>query len=134
MMEINFDLNPFLGAFQGVPDAVRRELRKTIKQETTEVMKLSRNVHRHKRKTGSLNNSIKETFEDDKLTGVVGFDPGVSVVGKPDKKVNYGKYVHEGHGSWAPDQFLYEALAKREPMIISALEDAVRRGIRAAGA
>ena len=133
MMQINFDLKPFLGAMKEIPEAVKRELRKEMKQQGVEIQKLARNVHRHQTRTNSLNNSIEERFDNETLTETVGFNPGVSVVGKPGKKVNYGKYVHEGHGKWKPDRFLYEAIQKREPLIVAALESAVKRGIEASG-
>lgn len=134
-IEINIDLKTLLGAFRYIPLSVARELRKQIKQETEEVKKVvikkDGSGHRHITRTGGLNNSIQTEFGDDGLRGEVGFNPGVSVVDKKGKtrKVNYGKYVHEGHGSWKPDRFLDEALQKREPLIRAGMESAVKRGL-----
>jgi len=125
MMQVNFDLKPFLGVMGAIPEELRRELRKELKQQTVEVQKLARKEHRHTTRTGSLNSSIQRKEDERELTGEVFFDTGIA---------NYGPYVHEGHGSWKPDQFLYQAIEKREPMIISALENAVKRGLKEAGA
>ena len=134
MMQVNFDLKPFLGVMGAIPEELMRELQNELKQQGVEIKKYARDHHRHNTLSGSLNNSIEDNFDNDKFIETVGFNPGVSVVGKLGKKVNYGKYVHEGHGSWKPDQFLYQALEKREPMIILGLENAVKRGLKGAGA
>jgi len=134
-MSINFNVKPLLGAFNDMPGSVARELRKTMKQEGVEIQTLARHVHRHNTRSGSLNESIQERFDNESFTETVGFNPNTAVVNDPKrvgKKVDYGKYVHEGHGSWAPDKFLYEALEKREALIRENLEAAVRRGIEAA--
>jgi hypothetical protein len=140
MMEVNVDLKPFLGGMREIPDALLRELRKEIRYQTVEVQKVvikrDGSGHRHITRTGMLNNSVQTEFADDGLSGKVGFNPNIAIVksnGKT-KKINYGIYVHEGHGTWKPDRFLPAALEKREPLIRAGMENAVKRGLKKAGA
>jgi hypothetical protein len=117
------DLPGFQNNLRLVPEALTDSIRKEIKHQLVEIHKLAMKKHRHTTRTGMLNNSLQRQMNSD-FEGSVYFDTGIA---------NYGVYVHEGHGSWEPDQFLYAALDARAPLIEADLEKAINVGLTQAG-
>jgi hypothetical protein len=103
-----------------------RELKKVMiasaKTIVTEA-RLQQN-HRYKRKGGLLQRSTREEVDKSGLSAKVFLDEGIA---------SYGKYVHEGHGSWMPDRFLYNVAKRQKPYFIARINGAVKRIIEAAG-
>jgi hypothetical protein len=121
---IQIDLPKFIAEMNQVPAVLVNSIKKELKHQLVEIQKLAMKKHRHKTRTGTLNSSLQRMVADNGLSGQVYFETGIA---------DYGVYVHEGHHSWKPDQFLYEALAAREPTIISDMENAINQGLLSAG-
>lgn len=78
--------------------------------------------HRYKRRTGNLERSIK-----------IRNKPDGGMVYINEAQAPYGKFVHDGQRSWAPDQFLYNAAIKNEPELNRKIDQAVDKAFRKAG-
>lgn len=121
------DLSKFnLGnAGKGIIAAVRRQL----KQEISWVIQNAKKNHRYGRPyskgyhpTHMLEKSVVMTDNTPPLVAEAHLDTGIA---------HYGPYVHEGHHSWKPDQFLYKALEFESKFtqhnLEMAIEDAIRK-------
>lgn len=122
---VEFDLSKFNVNMAKIPVILVNAIRAEIKNQLVKIQLLAQKKHRHKTHTGTLNSSIQVNMINN-FSGEVGFEPGIN-------RTEYGKYVHEGHGTWKPDRFLYEALAARETTIKADLEAAINSGLAAAG-
>ena len=120
---VEFDLSKFTADTQRIPGVLAKAVRTEIKNQLVQVQKLAMRKHRHTTRNGSLNSSLQMQMNND-FEGQVAFDTGIA---------SHGVYVHEGHGAWKPDRFLYEALAARETAIKADLEAAINSGLAAAG-
>jgi hypothetical protein len=107
---LEVDLSNFEREMAAMPNTVMRGARRGMRTFLETVQEDARHVHRfmstsgirpsgrYYKNTGMLEKSIMVRVEKDE--GKVYFEEGV---------VEYGKYVHEGHGTWNPDQFIYGA-------------------------
>lgn len=84
------------------------------------VKEKAKKEHRYKRRTGNLERSVKTQETHD--GGSVFID---------DSQAPYGKYVHSGHGSWNPDEFLYDA--QDEKLLDKMIDDVIDKSIEKAG-
>jgi len=82
----------------------------------------ARRDHRHIRRTGKLERSIKSIKLSD--GGEVYTD---------DVSCKYGKYVHMGQRSWAPDQFLFDSFTRNERILDQKIERSIEKSLRRAG-
>lgn len=103
-----------VAAFKKAPEEVANALRITLKQQLGGVQSEAQHSHRFITRTGLLKNSIEKDVDQSGLIGVVQLNSAVA---------SYGKYVHEGHHSWAPDQFLYIAFEKKRQGIVNAINE-----------
>jgi len=117
-MQIIIDTSHIKKTFGDLPKEIEIEILIEMKEQLTQIQRLARINHRHITRTTMLNQSIQTEIHGQ--TGEVGFDPSIA---------DYGKYVHEGHGTWAPDRFIDQAVEQREPEIISGFERAINKGI-----
>lgn len=134
--EVTVNLSKFLSDLNAIPMVMVKSIRTEIKRQLVEVQKVAMKVHRHKTRSGMMNNSIQRDVAGDGLSGQVYFETGIA---------DYGVYVHEGHGApyksvtkgfpyvWQPDRSLNAALMSREPVIRADLENAINSGLAAAG-
>ena len=134
MLSVAVDISHLTRAFAAFPEAVKVELRKEMKQQTSDIQRLARSKHRYHSHTNQLRMSTEMEYSE--TLGVVGLDL---------KRAEYGVYVHEGHGGpgksvtkgfpyvWKPDKFLDAALKKVEPGLQAAFEGALKRGLEKAG-
>jgi hypothetical protein len=125
MIAVQIDMTDLQKIFSKIPDAIVRSVAKEMKNQVTEVQREARKTHRFETHTGMLEKSVQTEILDNGLTGEIYLEDSIA---------DYGVYVHEGHGSWKPDQFLDEALKKREPEIRDRMEHAIKEGLREAGA
>jgi hypothetical protein len=121
---IQVELPDFVKTMSVIPAVLIKSIRSGLKRQVVEVHKLAMRKHRHITRTGTLNSSLQRKVADDGLSGDVYFETGIA---------KYGPFVHEGHHSWKPDRFLYEALAAREQFILADMEKAINDGLVAAG-
>lgn len=82
----------------------------------------ARVVHRHKRRTGKLERSIKIDFIKDG-----------AVVYADDTYADYAKYVHMGQRSWAPDQFIFDSHDRNEKILDQLIDKAIDDAFRKVG-
>lgn len=139
MIEFKFDSRDFERSLKKYPEDLTKELRRASKRSASVVEEYAKQNHRFTTRTGTLVKSIK-------AYGGVGVDVvsrkgffgkvGDALFGK-NKKANgyvnlvlhdegqplgtkYGKYVHQGHGSWGADRFIDNAVNKHVRMIHAA--------------
>ena len=136
MISIDIDTHKIEAQFQALPVDLMAGIRQEMKQQVTNVQSEARKTHRYMstsglrpsgryyRTTGHLEKSVQTKVNDEGTVGEVYLDSGIA---------DYGIYVHEGHGTWAPDRFLDEALMKNESQIRISLEDAIKGAIAKAG-
>lgn len=114
------DLSKFnLGnAGKGILTAVRKQL----KQEISWVIQNAKKNHRYQHYTRMLEKSVVMSDKMPPLISEAHLDTGIA---------HYGPYMHEGHHSWKPDQFLYKALEFESKFtqhnLEMAIEDAIRK-------
>lgn len=85
------------------PRAVQVAVSTVFKYWLDRMQAYARNNHRFKKRTGNLMASIGSRMRF--LTGEV----YINEFWAP-----YGEFVHRGHGSWAPDPFIYNAFDQLE--------------------
>lgn len=122
LITLQFESGLLTKALSIAPKLLKTELRVELKNQLKEVRKVAKKEHRFKRKSGFLQRSIKQVI-DNQLTGMVFLDTGIA---------SYGPIVHEGHGKWSPDQFLYEALDKQKDDIRKGVGEAINRALKKA--
>jgi len=84
--------------------------------------------HRYKRRSGKLQEDTGYkvftrkgvTFRAITLKFGLGF-------GRTKAAKKYGKSVHEGHGTWRPDQFIYKAVKKNKLFIDREINEAIKK-------
>lgn len=81
----------------------------------------ARTVHRHVRRTGKLERSIKTS--KDKLGGKVYTD---------DTYCDYSKFVHLGQRTWKPDEFIFESFDRNEKILDRNIDKAIDNVLRKA--
>jgi Bacteriophage protein of unknown function (DUF646). len=117
MVSVTVDVEKFNVDISNLGEKMEQALRKELKNQLTEIQLQAQKTHRYQTRTGMLEKSVTTKVEDNGLVGEVGLDDSIA---------DYGRYVVEGHGTWAPDPFLEEALEKREPFIQDAFEKAIK--------
>jgi hypothetical protein len=124
MVSVSIDLSQFENVFGKLPGAIEDELRIEMKNQLVLLQEEARNKHRYESHTRKLEQSVQWKVSSDDKVGTVYLEDSIA---------NYGIYVAKGHGTWAPDNFMEDALAKREGDIRKGFEDAVQKGLRKAG-
>lgn len=132
---ITVNLSQFKDKMGRLPIAIEKAAMKEIKNQITMMQRHARREHRfmntsgrrpngrYYRNTHMLVKSIETDFDgmkypDSKSGGMLYLEDGIA---------DYGKYVHEGHGSWQPDQFIYDAFKQREAFILPGIMGAVEK-------
>jgi len=94
-------------------------IRNVVYPYLSAVQTTARRRHRYTRRTGRLAESVQ--ISTDQKGGYVYLDSAMA---------NYGKYVHDGQRSWAPDQFLYDAAMSEEKTLEVLIERELDRMVR----
>ena len=117
---ITCDATQLLAALAKVPDELSKSIDTTLKKEMQDVIIDAQQTHRFITRTGMTEHSISQ--RSPQMMVVEDFlDTGIA---------SYGVYTHEGHGSWAPDRFLYNAFNRRVDKIVSAVEQTINNIFR----
>lgn len=93
------------------------ELQKAEYDISKRVLKTAKEEHRYKHRTHKLRNSTKI---DGRLDSKAGMRLYVD-----DAECDYGKYVIRGHGSWAGDPFIDEAIKINRDYIKKRIQQAI---------
>jgi len=144
MIEFKFNARDFEKAMKDYPENLTRELRRASKRSASVVESTAKDQHRFTTRTGRLVKSIKgyggvgliqESRRGfvgriaDKLFGVKSHSSAYVNLDLHDEGqplgTKYGKYVHEGHGSWGADRFISESVKKNINAIKSNWDKAI---------
>lgn len=105
-----------------LPEALSRSLSVGLNTALTDMASIAKINHRYKVRTGTLYKATQAMTRE--LKGDVFINDSVA---------HYGVYVHEGHGTWAPDKFVYKAVLDNEPNLTKALEQSIAKAITEVG-
>jgi hypothetical protein len=119
MLKASVDTSQLDRVFTAIIPAVQSNVQQALSREIAKVQDAARRTHRHRTRTGTLSRSLQTTVA--KSEAELYIEDSIS---------EYGEFVVSGHGSWAPDQFLEQALVKKEAEIVKSVEDAVEHAIR----
>lgn len=123
MIEITSNVKDVSASLSKLADSLYDEV---VKQGIHSTLPLitngARRVHRHIRRTGTLERSIKN--EKTKDGGIIYAN---------DASCDYGKYVHMGQRSWKPDQFIFESYDRNENILDQNINKAIDDTLRKAG-
>lgn len=123
MIEVKFEARDVIGALGNLSDDIVRDVtRDAVHPMLDRVKNVAKIVHRFKRRTGTLQRSIRV------LKRVRG-----GTVMQDGKIADYGYWVHEGHGTWAPDRFFTNAWERNQNYFDGLVDKALRRALRKAG-
>jgi len=111
-----------ISSFSKLGEALSRNLSKGLESALTDMASIAKVSHRYKVRTGKLYSATQAAVKE--LKG----DLFIS-----DSVAHYGVYVHEGHGTWAPDKFVYKAVLDNEPDLTKALNKSIAQAIREVG-
>ena len=134
---ISFEFQSDLGkSLKKFPEELQKELARASKREAVNVESIAKKEHRFKPgRTGRLVKSIKgyggaELSKVGRIFKKDSIETEVRVVlhdeGHP-MGTEYGKYVHNGQRSWAPDPFIQNAIKSNMNRIYSAWEKAINK-------
>jgi hypothetical protein len=117
---ITCDATQLLAALAKAPEELTRSIDTTLKKEMQDVIIDAQQTHRFITRTGMTEHSISQ--RSPQMMVVEDFlDTGIA---------SYGIYTHEGHGSWAPDRFLYNAFKRRSEKLVDAVEKTINTVFR----
>lgn len=108
-------------AFKDYPKDLVKNLRLASKRSAGLVEDYARQNHRYKDRKGDLTKSIIGFSEFNEVKLVLG-DKGnaYGTFG-----TNYGKWVHNGHGSWGADKFIFRSMKKNKEKIFKNWQRAI---------
>lgn len=107
-----------IGRLGQIPSRLLSSLIITFKTLCRDVAADATAHHRFTSRSGNLERSIQSGAKE--AAGDV-----VGEVFLRDQVADYGKYVHQGHGSWKPDKFIESAFARSEAKIDAAITRAI---------
>jgi hypothetical protein len=119
MVNITVDANDVIGGMEELPDDLHQALNTSLGISLSRMQTYAQFTHRYKTRTGRLSSAISSEVKD--LMGELFID---------ENKAYYGKYVHEGHGTWAPDQFIYGSAEANTENLMSSLNQALDSAIK----
>jgi hypothetical protein len=117
-LQITVEDNGIPDKISGMSDKLLSGILISLKEGMTKVMLEARSTHRFISRTGSTERSVQM-----RVTGPTDVEDYLEL-----GIASYAPYTHEGHGTWAPDQFLYEAFDRN----LESIEDGVQKIIDAA--
>lgn len=123
MLEIQTDVNKVSDAIKKVSETLPQSLIKIGIWETLPMMSNdAKRMHRHQRRTGKLERSIKVVRRKD--GGSIYID---------DASCDYGKFVHRGQRTWKPDEFVFETYQRNERVFDTNIDKAINDALKKAG-
>lgn len=123
MLEIKTDIGRVSDVIKKVSETLPESLVKIGVWETLPLMANdAKRVHRHQRRTGKLERSIKVRRTND----------GGSIL-IDDTSCDYGKFVHRGQRSWKPDEFVFETYGRNERSFDQNIDKAISDALKKAG-
>ncbi len=114
--EITNDLD-----FSGYTDILQKEINKELHVIGRFLVKYAQNTHRYQNRTGNLKESTR--FWVDKAKARVRLYISES-------RAEYGKFVHEGHGTWSADRFIDNAIVRNKEYIDERMQEAISRAAK----
>jgi len=117
-LQISVEDNGIPQKISGLSDKILSDILVSMKDGMTKVMLEARSTHRFISRTGSTERSVQM-----RVTGPTDVEDYLEL-----GIASYAPYTHEGHGSWAPDQFLYEAFDRN----IDKIEEDVQKTLDSA--
>lgn len=119
MVNITVDAEDVIEGMLSLPESLHQAFNSILGTSLNKMQTYAQFTHRYITRTGILSSAIKSEVKD--LVGELYID---------ENRAHYGKYVHEGHGTWAPDQFIYGSAQANttnlEISLIQALDSVIR--------
>lgn len=109
--EIKNDLD-----FSGFDDILQSKINERLNKIGRFLAQYAQKHHRYKHRTGNLKNATR--FWVNKAKARVRLYIS-------EEQADYGKYVHEGHGTWKEDRFIDNAILKNQDYINSEMNEAI---------
>ena len=116
ILAITVDVSKVVSAFKRFPEEMSAIIRVEMRNQMASVQEHARTFHRFTTRTSMLERSILQNVSQSGLAGEVYLNKGIAP---------YGLFVHQGHGSWRSDQFVYMAFAVKAQQIVRALQKAI---------
>lgn len=121
-IEFRVDLSDVEDGFRKLERNLRKNITEGLTIATDKAISEAKSKHRFVTRSGTLLNSLLNQTRGYTAKAVIS-----------DAIAPYGKYIHEGHRSWAPDPFLEDAFKKHEVDIVREVEDQIDSVIKKAG-
>jgi hypothetical protein len=119
MIEIDSNAKKVSDGFKKLSGTLIKTINKRGVFEALDLIKVdAKRKHRYHSRTGKLSRSLRVN----KLR-----DGGRLLI--DDALCNYAKFVHIGHKSWAPDEFLFEAYDRNEKKVDRLIDKAINYAI-----
>jgi len=115
-MAISFERT--INMLSWMPDFIRDELDEKFDKIAADIATDAKNHHRFITRTGALEESVTAEYTGNTVRAYL--DESIAP---------YGKYVHDGQRSWAPDPFLENAFTKHVRDIDGAIGEAVAKAM-----
>ena len=122
MIELEIDVDDFVAAFKKFDRIEPALANKALENGLELIEDEARSRHRYTRRSGRLASSVRSMASAG--IGKVYLDRGMAA---------YGPFIHEGFGSWAADQFVYEAVDRRQDEVYRLIERAINEAITKSG-
>lgn len=119
-VEVILDARKLLG-FHDIPNYAEAALEDVMGTYISRMKRRAKILHRFRSRTGNLVSAIESELYG--LSGRVYID---------DMVAPYGKFVHNGQRSWAPDPFVYDAVSELEDELSTALKQTLEASIQKA--
>lgn len=116
-VEVILDAHKLLG-FLSIPDYAEAALEDVMGTYISRIQRRAKILHRFRNRTGNLVSAIESEVYG--LSGRVYID---------DMLAPYGKFVHNGQRTWAPDPFIYDAVAELEDELTTSLKKTLEKTI-----
>jgi hypothetical protein len=110
-IEVILDARELLSGLE-IPDWIEASLMDVMTAGVDSIAEYAQENHRFDSQTGNLISAIKSEMYG--LSGRVYIDDYIA---------DYGKYVHDGFKTWAPDTFVYDAKYALEDQLIESLNE-----------
>lgn len=115
MISVTVDISK-VPDFEKLSGTINNKVIEVLHNHVDKVKMRARTNHRFVSRTGNLVSAIKSTKKSD--GGGVYIDNG---------QATYGKYIHSGFRSWAPDPFIYEAEDELDAVLDAAIDNVLQQ-------
>lgn len=122
MTRVEFDAQPVVTACSNATRGLPASMALANQQMGARATATARMRHRYHRRSGLLSTATKFIADEHEATVYI-----------DDAAASYGKFVHDGFRSWAPDQFIPEAIDSSTEENLADLEKNLAADMRRAG-